>query len=553
MPHLVDTLILMYNETVSLRTPTKTILSLLVLLLGLALLPANTFAAPPPEPTPWTPPLDRSAELSRIYCQRRNGSQLNLETWYGGRCNSTDPGETIGFGDIILLDFQEKLVGVPPDNTQMQQIIDFFNRLLSRETHTSAELLALLPKKSSNNVGLIDSVGRLMGEIYKNPPASSIEYLAYVSNNISHPQLVKPAYAQGFGFNSMIGILAIWKIFRNMVYLIFAFGFILYGFLIMFRIKTGQAVASIQTALPKLIFTFLAITFSYAIAGLMIDLFYVVTYGLFNLLATPGGIIGGSGSVARGAGGLAFGGLITSFTIAVITVVTTGAPLLIAGILSMPGWVGGVIYITGFFFGISEAITLILVIAVAITYIKIFWSLIKAYANICLSIIFSPLVLLGGILPGNNSFGGWVKGLAAELSTFTSTIILLIMAIYFLGGMFYGAARVGDLPSDFSNFWGPPPLVGSNLGFSKGKYAILGFGILLSIPTIGDAIRKAMKVSDWGFGSVIGQTLHQSSKFTNENVLPKDFYKKGVLGNIPGTSAPAQGVNELLQKILPHK
>jgi len=59
--------------------------------------------------------------------------------------------------------------------------------------------------------------------------------------------------------------------------------------MIMFRIKINpQTAITIQLALPKLIITLLLITFSYAIAGFMIDIFYLIWGIITNLLISQG-------------------------------------------------------------------------------------------------------------------------------------------------------------------------------------------------------------------------------------------------------------------------
>jgi len=66
------------------------------------------------------------------------------------------------------------------------------------------------------------------------------------------------------------------------------------AFMIMFRVRISpQTVITVQSALPKIIFTLILITFSYAIAGFLIDLMYVVI-GIFSFIVTQGGIFDGS-------------------------------------------------------------------------------------------------------------------------------------------------------------------------------------------------------------------------------------------------------------------
>ena len=55
------------------------------------------------------------------------------------------------------------------------------------------------------------------------------------------------------------------------------------GFMIMFRVKINpQTVVSLQTMIPKLVITLLLVTFSYAIAGLVIDMIYVFILCLYH-------------------------------------------------------------------------------------------------------------------------------------------------------------------------------------------------------------------------------------------------------------------------------
>ena len=147
----------------------------------------------------------------------------------------------------------------------------------------------------SENGGAVGSIGNLIASMYSSPPSSSGEYLAYLKSNLG---LAEPAYAQqGTGWQALSPILDVWKAFRNVAYLGFVVVFIVIGFMIMFRAKIdAQTVITVQAALPKIVITLLVITFSYAIAGLMIDLIYIAIYlfvGVFSL----SGLISDSSSV----------------------------------------------------------------------------------------------------------------------------------------------------------------------------------------------------------------------------------------------------------------
>src|SRR4030042_4602684 len=119
----------------------------------------------------------------------------------------------------------------------------------------------------------IGKTGNLITAMYANPPASSKEYIADLGHRL---KIIKPTYAQGIGFEGLKPILPIWTIFRNLAYVFFTIIFILTGFAIMFRLKINpQTVVTIQNALPKIIISLILVTFSYAIAGLLIDFIYV--------------------------------------------------------------------------------------------------------------------------------------------------------------------------------------------------------------------------------------------------------------------------------------
>ncbi len=143
--------------------------------------------------------------------------------------------------------------------------------------------------------GLIGMAGGLIAELYT-PPASSSDYIHYLSDNFG---ITKHTYAADIGtaasnataVDSSIGstrlrpLLGIWSAFRNIAYLFFVLAFIIIGFAIMLRLKIDpRTVMTIQNSIPKIIIGLLLITFSYAIAGLMIDMMYTTTYLLFNTI-----------------------------------------------------------------------------------------------------------------------------------------------------------------------------------------------------------------------------------------------------------------------------
>ena len=171
-------------------------------------------------------------DLRKTYCDRRSGNQLNLETWYGGRCKASSPGEAIGFANIILLDIIEKVSGGDGSSDTFKKVFKCIS------THDLSATCLVYYKEmyssdlaNNSNNGAINSLGILMGKMYANPPARSTEYIASVWNNLSNKHIVQPVYAQtttGYGFQAFSGVLGIWKVFRNLTYLLFILAFILF-------------------------------------------------------------------------------------------------------------------------------------------------------------------------------------------------------------------------------------------------------------------------------------------------------------------------------------
>jgi hypothetical protein len=122
----------------------------------------------------------------------------------------------------------------------------------------------------------IGMTGLAFGAVYANPPASGVDYLAYLGEKIN---IVPQAYAQGgVGFERMRHFLPVWEAFRNLAYAFLVIIIVFVGFAIMFRVKISpQAIISLQSALPKIILSLILITFSYAIVGFMIDIMMLVS------------------------------------------------------------------------------------------------------------------------------------------------------------------------------------------------------------------------------------------------------------------------------------
>ncbi len=127
-----------------------------------------------------------------------------------------------------------------------------------------------------NGHGAIGLMNNMIVSMYT-PPLETRDYIQYLSRNFG---IAKPVYADtGNGFQGLQPLVKIWASFRDISYLLFVLLFILVGLTIMLRIKIDpRTVMSIENQIPKLIIGLVLITFSFAIAGLLIDAMWTTTY-----------------------------------------------------------------------------------------------------------------------------------------------------------------------------------------------------------------------------------------------------------------------------------
>ena len=118
-------------------------------------------------------------------------------------------------------------------------------------------------------------MSKLLAMPYSRAPASGI---SWVYNGLADSGFITKSFAaQGIGFAAISPLQPIWKIFRDVSYVFLVLVLVAIGFMIMFRMKINpQTVISVENALPKIIISLLLITFSFPIAGFLIDLMYIL-------------------------------------------------------------------------------------------------------------------------------------------------------------------------------------------------------------------------------------------------------------------------------------
>jgi hypothetical protein len=235
----------------------------------------------------------------------------------------------------------------------------------------------------------------------------------------------------------------------------------------MFRANINpQTVVNIQLALPKLIITLLLITFSYAIAGFMIDIMYITTSLLVEVIGAE--VLTGNDTAIKEA--LLNGNIFGTHVNFILggsfgeSAVLNGAESIGSVLLEVFDAEGpfGQLISGGLSWVSSLSVMIIFLVAILVSMFRTFFMLLSAYINLLIQIIVSPILLLFNALPGSNSFTGWLKTIAAHLAVFPTLIVMILLAIALMGG-----ENVQDGIGYGSSFTGgflPPQLPGRGSG-----------------------------------------------------------------------------------------
>ncbi|MEO6508593.1 MAG: hypothetical protein ABIO02_01445 [Patescibacteria group bacterium] len=194
----------------------------------------------------------------------------------------------------------------PPRNILLENRVKLYKIINDKElnkTKEGKEYIALVrsmmcraigegctnnPSDGDKNIrnSLAGSVGNIVAAPFGAPPASGVQT---VHDTLQHAGFVPQANAaMGIGYAAISPYKAIWTIFRNLVFLLLVIIIVAIGFMVMFRTKiNAQTVVSLENSLPKIALTLIFITFSFAIAGFMIDIMYVSMFFIAGLFVRP--------------------------------------------------------------------------------------------------------------------------------------------------------------------------------------------------------------------------------------------------------------------------
>lgn len=353
------------------------------------------------------------------------------------------------------------------------------------------------PPGGFNRGGAIQFASSAISRMLSTPPVSSREFTQYLAGKLN---LAEPAYAQGTGYVALSPFIRLWTVFRNISYMAFILIFIIIGFMIMFRTKIDpQTAISVQNSLPKLIITLILITFSYAIAGFMIDLIYLLIYLVVAVFASQHLInnpdLIRTILVQENLFSLVFKG---SFWQAGMNV-GEAIDRIITDVIRSSAFVE---WIAG---SVSNALaTVIITGALLYSVFRLFFSVIIAYIQIILSTIFAPFMILFNAFPGSQSFGNWLKNLLANVLIFPALAVIFLISAVIIGPCPNSFTpdpadcpeidwQIADPPlfDPGSPAW-LPPFTGFTTHTIPVTY-IIAYGMILFAPQVASLIKQSIK------------------------------------------------------------
>lgn len=272
--------------------------------------------------------------------------------------------------------------------------------------------------------GLLGTVDSEVMALVSNPPGVDLPQHLAKQWVPGYEDSVSTVYAEdGYTYLSQtVQIEPLWEMMRNFSYALFVIIIMVAGFMIMFRSKIGgQMTVSIMNAIPGIIIGLVMVTFSFAIVGFIMDIGRLISMMLSNYMSNTLGI----------------------------STIQLGSPFEMAfdafkGSASVsPGWSSGSIFSGGGFMsllfkgGMAIAgivgILVVLILAAVAFYaaIRVYVTLVMSYIKILMELIFSPLYIVMGALPGRSaSIVDWLKRVASHVLVFPVVFFLLNLGAY---------------------------------------------------------------------------------------------------------------------------
>lgn len=377
-------------------------------------------------------------------------------------------------------------------------LIDAANTSILGISQLNPEISGITANRSA-----LASVSTMIAGLYANPPTSGKEYFA---QQIQKFNPIQPAYAQtGKGYDSLKPVQQLWTVFRNASYVGFVIVFVIIGFMIMFRAHISpQAVATVQDSIPRIVIALILVTFSYAIAGFMIDIMFVAINIVIQLFAQSGVI---KAETAQS----------TIFDKNIIGVITNAwddifgiTAQAINNLLKSINFAGP---LTGLLsFTISGIGALIVGIAALFIMFRILFMLLMAYVMIILLTLVAPFFFLIQSLPGNNGAREWFKQMASNVAVFPAVSLMILFAGVIGGVEAFGGGEAGRLAQEAGTEALKFPLLAGGLN-PKEISRLIAIGILFMTPEVANLIKNSMGAKGPGFGGAGAAALGAAGGF----------------------------------------
>lgn len=375
-----------------------------------------------------------------------------------------------------------------------------FNQIAGTVDSLNTQILGLsLLHPETNELtagrGALAATSNLVASLYGNPPASGVQYFAQEFQKFNP---IQPVYAQGEGYKALSPVIGLWRVFRNASYVGFIIIFVVIGFMVMFRAHISpQAVATVQDSIPRIVIALILVTFSYAIAGLMIDIMFLLINIIIQLLAESGVI------TVQKASEVIFGKSIFGVIVGGWKDVFTTTAEAIKGLLDSIISGGAVLGLIKW--GVGGIAGLIVGIAALFIMFRVFLMLLMAYVMIILLTMIAPFFFLIQALPGNTGAKEWFKQMAANIAVFPAVSLMIIFAGVIGGISAFGGTGAGELQGVGSEALKFPLLVGGLDPGAIGKIIALGF--LFMTPEAANLVKNAIGAKGPQFGPAAAATL----------------------------------------------
>lgn len=399
-------------------------------------------------------------------------------------------------------------------------------------------------------------------------PISTHDYTSYTASNFG---IVKSSFAQNVsaGFNGLSPLLPVWVAFRNVIYVLFVIAFMVVGMGIMFRRNIDpKTVMTVQNSIPRVIIILVLVTFSFAIAGFLIDMMYLSMYLLYGIVSSVEGVnipglsptnlvgstpFGATGSFGSGIPGIAYDasrGLGSQISAIFDNGIGNTIGGVIAGVMLLPliiisgpiGWISGGLGLLGGIGGLGNEVLglvggiiafLIIVIAIISALFRLWIALIKSYLFILIDVAIAPIWIAGSLIPGSPwTIGSWFRHILKYILVFPLTF-----AMFLLGTAI--TQLFSAIPDDASIF--APPFIGNSLN-PKHLGSLLGLGLILMLPEVINMVQSIIKAPENQFQKAIGQGFKVGTSVASAPIKKgRDIlFEKDGEGNPKGPGAIAQ-------------